>query len=83
MNQLNLELVFTITFVVVAVISLVMSLVLIVGVSKFGKRKPAYFQLGQFLLVVSVLCVVGLVVLYFFYPSYIMGLIRQTFRIGG
>lgn len=83
MNQINLELIFTIAFVVVAVISLVMSLILMIGVSKFGKRKEAYFQMGQFLLVVSLLCVVGLVFLYFFYPSYIMGLIRQTFRIGG
>ena len=83
MVQIELELLLAITFVVVAIVSLVMSGVLIVGVSKFGKRRATYFQLGQFLLVLSLICVVGLVVLYFFYPSYILGLIKQTLGIGG
>lgn len=82
MSQVELEFTLVVGLTIGAIVSLVMGLILILAVSKFGRENETYFQLGQMLLTVGILCIIGVVFLYFFYPSYVSGLFKQAFRIG-
>ena len=83
MNQVELEFILVVGLTLGAVIAVLGGFVLMFPVSRLGKKNETYFQLGQMMLIVGILCVVGVVFLYFFYPSYVAGLFHQAFRLGG
>lgn len=83
MSQVELEFILVVGLSIGAVVTLLGGLLLTTVVSRFGRKSGTYFQLGQLLMIIGILCIVGIVFLYFFYPSYVYGLFRQTFRIGG
>jgi len=83
MNQVELEFILVVGLTIGAVIAVIGGLLLIFPASRLGKNNPTYFQLGQMSLIVGILCIVGIIFLYFFYPTYVLGLFKQAFRIGG
>lgn len=83
MSQVELEFILVVGLSIGAVVSLFGGLFLMTVVSRFGRNNATYFQLGQLLMLVGILCIVGVVFIYFFYPSYVVGLFKQAFRIGG
>lgn len=82
MNQVELEFILVVGLTIGAFITLLGGLVLMIPVSRFGKRSETYFQLGQVSLIIGILCIVGVILLYFFYPTYVLGLFKQAFRLG-
>lgn len=82
MSQVELEFILVVGLTIGAIVAVLGGLLLIYPVSRLGRRSGTYFQLGQMLLLIGILCVVGIVFLYFFYPTYVSGLFKQAFRIG-
>lgn len=83
MTQVELEFILVVGLSIGAIVAVIGGILMMTVVSRFGRRKETYFQLGQMLLIVGILCVVGVIFVYFFYPTYVLGLFKQAFRIGG
>jgi len=82
MSQVELEFILVVGLSIGAVVAILGGLFLMIVISRFGRNNETYFQLGQMLLIIGILCIVGDIFLYFFYPSYVLGLFKQAFRIG-